>query len=490
MITHRVKCPQPDRPHQLVPSRTNHVGQSMNWPGAMFLGAPRSKAFPVIGGQVALLALLMGCASAGTDNPIFDYASVAPGAAAATPLKTNSKTEKPKVKSALALLGAYQSGPGYMVQPNVASDGRYNTYVFATEYGIYSETGDGLAREHIRELIALDTLKKYSKAKEFVGGVGNALASPVKAVVNTVTDPVGTAEGTYTNVKRKVASVQRGVSEAGEFITTFGNPEKKQPDREHDSLLEKIVDRPKAKRRLAKELAVDPYTHFVPLASKLDKVASYSAAGEFGIDRAVGFVPGAAGIAISGLQTFDSLTEQTLDMDPKETAAVNRDRLEKLNVPENTIKTLLLNDKLTPTEKTQAVGYLSSLSGTPGLDRLASFIAASDTRHAAFAVLLTLSYLSARPFGYDRISNVEIIDHIPVLTAGESKRFVIFTSDDLAWTPANANQLSQLGNVLKGIGKGGTKKEIRISGNASPLAERELQRLGWIVKTNAFNISR
>ena len=141
----------------------------MNSPAAMLLVASRYKAFSTIGhaGQVALLMLLVGCASTGMDNQIFDYASLAPETAAATPIKTNRKTEKPKVKSASALLGAYQNGPGYIVQSTVISDGRYNTYMFATQSGAYSVTGDDLARRHIQELIALNTLKQRSKTKEF-----------------------------------------------------------------------------------------------------------------------------------------------------------------------------------------------------------------------------------------------------------------------------------------------------------------------------------
>lgn len=484
MMTHSVRGPQLQR--QFVYSRMSRAGETTGGPAATSL----SKTVAAMAGQVALLALLMGCASTGTDNPIFDYAASASEAAVATPVKTVGKTEKPKVKSASALLGTYQTGPGYTVQPDVTSDGRYNTYMFATDYGTYPVTGDELARRHIQELTVLSTLKKYSKAREFAGGVGNAVASPVKAVANTVTDPVGTAKGTYANVERKVESLQRGMSEAGEFIVTFGHPEKKRPDREDDNLLKKLVGTPEAKRRLARALMVDPYTHFVPLAKELDKVASYSAAGGFAIDRAVGFVPGAAGIVISSLQTLDSLTKQTLDMDPKETAAINRERLEKLEVPKDTIKKLLLNDRLTPTEKTLVVGYLDAMAGQSERDAFASLVATSETRHDAVVSFLTLSYLSARPFGDDPISSIEIIDRVPVLTLGDGRRIVVFTADDLAWTPSNSDQLSKLGNVLKGNGKRGAKKEIRISGNASPLAERELQRQGWIVKSNSFDILR
>jgi hypothetical protein len=436
-------------------------------------------------GPVAFLALLAGCANGG-DGRIFDYVSPVAHADAATPTEPYRKTEKPRIVAAFALLGAYETGPGYTVQSDVRSDGRYNIYMFATAYGTYPVTGDHLARKHIQELIALDALKKRSEANEFVYGVGSAVTSPVNAVLNTVADPVGTTEGTYTNIKRRLQSVQRSVSEAGEFVTTFGNPEQKRPDREADNLIEKFFSRPKAKRRLAAELLVDPYTHFTPLADELDRVASYSAAGHFGISTAVDFVPGVGGTIISSLETFDSFTKQTLDMDPSETAAINRERLKKLGMPEDAIKTFLLNDKLTPTEKTLAVGCLNLLSATTGLGALLSFIATRETRHDAFAALQALSYLSTHPFGDDSIHSVEVIDQVPIITTGDGKAIALFTSDHLVWSRGNADQLSSLGSVLDSGSIGSLKKEIRISGTTSPLAKQELLRQGWIVKTNVF----
>jgi hypothetical protein len=455
----------------------------------MLAPAHWSRALSAILAPAVLLALLTQDAAAGANPPIFDYAPDAAEVATERPAKASGKTEKPKLKSAPALLGAYQTGPGYAVQPEISSDGRYQTYMFATGYGTYAVIGDDLARQHIQELIALDMLKQRSKTMEFVGGVGSAVASPVKGVIATVRDPVGATKATYSSLERKVESVQRGVSRAGEYITTLGNPEKRRPDREDDGLFEKLVGRPEVKRRLARELMVDPYSHFVPLTGELDKVASYSAAGSFGVDRAAGFVPGPAGIAISSLKTLDSLTKQTLDMDPEETAAINRKRLKQLDVPDDTIKELLLNDKLTPTEKTLVVGYLNGLYGTAGLDLLASLAATSNTRHGAYAALLTLSYLSTRPFGENWVRDVEIVERVLILTMVNGKTIAILTADDLAWTPQNAEQLARIGDALKVNGNKGAK-EIRISGSASPLAIRELQRLKWTVTTDAFRSLR
>ena len=282
--------------------------------------------------------------------------------------------------------------------------------------------------------------------------------------------------------------MQRGLSDAGEFVTTFGKPEKKRPERENESLLEKIADRPKEKRRLANALDVDPYTHFLPLSNQLNNVASYSAAGSFGIKRGLGFIPGAAGTVMSGLGSIDSFTNQTLDLPPDETAVVNRERLQKLNIPEDAIRRLLLTDKLTPTEKTGIVGYLSSMSGTPGLGALTLYVASSETRVAAYAAVQTVGYLATRPFVTEPISNLENVEGVPVVSLGTNKRVALFSADDLAWTPENAAQLSKLDTVLANDNNARFSQYIWISGNASPMAKRELQRLGWIVKTSAFGM--
>lgn len=434
---------------------------------------------------LVVLPVLAGCASRDTNGKFFDYASPPAQAAEATSSNSRRPTEAPKPRSAAALLGTYRTGAGYEVQPDVASDGRYNTYTFTTKAGSYTVTGDGLARKHLQELLALEALEKRSPAGEFIQGVGGAVASPVVAVYHTVTDPIGATKAGYSNITRKVHSVRRGVSGAGEFITTLGHPEKKRPDREDDSLLQTFVGIAKTKRRLAAQLKVDPYTHYLPLAGELDKVASYSAVGGFGIDKAIGFVPGVGGAIMSGLGTLDSVTERTLDMDPSESAAVNRDRLTALHVPEATIKRFLLNDKLTPTEKTQAVGYLVGLSGTPGLADLAGFIAGSDTRIGAFAALQTLAYLAFRPSDLNRIDGMQVVGGVPMLEVAGG-RVALFTADELAWTVPNAGLFSGVEAMLAGSGGEGGRKEIRISGEASALAVRQLQSHGWIVKTNAF----
>ncbi|CAH1690729.1 hypothetical protein CHELA1G11_20751 [Hyphomicrobiales bacterium] len=79
---------------------------------------------------------------------------------------------------------------------------------------------------------------------------------------------------------------------------------------------------------------------------------------------------------------------------------------------------------------------------------------------------------------------------MPVVSLGANKRVALFSADDLAWTPEKATQLSKLGTALANGNNARPRRDIWISGNASPMAKRELQRQGWIVKSNAFGSLR
>ncbi|MBB4002820.1 hypothetical protein [Aurantimonas endophytica] len=418
---------------------------------------------------------------------MFDYAPVTAAARTAAPPTTSSRSEVPKANSASMLLGTAHAGQGYTVRPKVASDGRFHVYTFETEYGTYTVVGDGPAKKHVHELQALNMLKNYSPPVEFARAAGGAVIAPVKGLFTTVSNPIGAARATRGNFERRFHAVQRGLSQAGEVVTAFRMPEKRGPDRESDSLIEKIVDRPKERRRIAEALKVDPYTHFVPLSQKLDEVASYSAAGGFGASRALGFVTGEAGTVISGLGTLESWATENLDMAADDMAAANRKRLQRLGISEGVIKRFLLADKLTPSEKTQAVGFLERLSGTPGLDALASSIPDSRTRHGAFAALHTMAYMAQQPFDGARAANAAVVEDVPVLALDDGRRVAFFASDELFWTSGNAAQLSELTLALKEPRREGFKPEIWISGSASASARRELQSRGWLVKTNAFS---
>ncbi|MEM9632213.1 MAG: hypothetical protein AAGA50_12860 [Pseudomonadota bacterium] len=436
--------------------------------------------------SLAILALLTGCASTGDPSGLFDYTETT----AATVVEPASKkpfkgrTEKPEPKSAETLLGKHKSGSQYAVLPDVANTGRFYVYSFETEYGDYTVTGDALARKHIQELIALAELKKFKRSNELIEGVTESVTGPVKAVYGTVTNPVGTAKGSYEKAKRTVKSVRRNVSSAGEYVATFGNPKKDAPDRESDGFIEGFFNRPSVKRELAQELKVDPYTHFRPLSEKLDEVASFEAAGSFGINTAVSFVPGAGGMVISGLQTYESVTDQALDRPPEEIAAINLEQLQDAGVSEETARAFLVNEKFTPTEKVLAVTYFQGVASASGAPALIELLAESRSRAEAYAALQALYYTANHGQSGKKPEQIAVTRKIPVLTFDQNRMIALFAYDELSWTEQNAALVKSVQQFAKGKSDRKAKLEIHVSGDVTPLSRAQLRRNGWTIVPN------
>src|SRR5262249_45167905 len=82
------------------------------------------------------------------------------------------------------------------------------------------------------------------------------------------------------------------------------------------SLLASVTGGAMARRKLAFELGVDPYTSFPPLEEQLKRLATANALGQTGANAGLAFVTGGAGIAISAGGTSDALRENLRDKSP------------------------------------------------------------------------------------------------------------------------------------------------------------------------------
>ena len=117
----------------------------------------------------------------------------------------------------------------------------------------------------------------------------------------------------------------------------------------------------KARRKLAYDLGVDPYTTFEPLNAELKRVASASAVGETGINIGLAFVTGGAGIAISVGGTTSTDPRSCLrDKTAAELEQLGREQLAAMGVSPGTVDAFYATQGLTPTDKAVIVASLMS----------------------------------------------------------------------------------------------------------------------------------
>jgi hypothetical protein len=84
-------------------------------------------------------------------------------------------------------------------------------------------------------------------------------------------------------------------------------------DPRKEGIIASVTGGAEARRKLAYDLNVDPYTSFKPLDEQLTRLATASAIGNTGVNVGLGFVTGGVGIAISATSTSQKLREALRD---------------------------------------------------------------------------------------------------------------------------------------------------------------------------------
>ena len=104
--------------------------------------------------------------------------------------------EVPRDRSAKDILPqATLKGPNYRIRDVVPTDGYTDRWTVESDFGVFEVSGDGALRRLLVEIRAIAELKKVSKSKAFLKGVGGATKAPLAFVKSLVTNPVDTVSG-------------------------------------------------------------------------------------------------------------------------------------------------------------------------------------------------------------------------------------------------------------------------------------------------------
>src|SRR5271170_812375 len=163
----------------------------------------------------ALLAvLLMGCAQTSGPGPSPSGQGAGAGSPAAPPppmqavaapsvASANGQYEQPPVINATDLLPASAlSGPGFMVQPQVPTNGAMGQYtivadesVFKANAGTYYVESLDMLNIRLSEIPAIATLENMSETGVFAKELASSAVRPVTDAANMVIHPMDTVTG-------------------------------------------------------------------------------------------------------------------------------------------------------------------------------------------------------------------------------------------------------------------------------------------------------
>jgi hypothetical protein len=349
--------------------------------------------------------------------------------------------------------------PYHSIVGKVPVEGFLATYQMQTKWGTFPVTGTDLLRVRVREAAATAQIEQINAGETLVTSAGKTALKPLNTAKDLVTAPGQTIGNTVKGVGNWFGSVNASMSATD-------------PNRE--GTIASISGGSKARRKLAYDFGVDPYTTFDPLSAELKRVASASAVGEIATNAGLAFVTGGAGIAISVGGTSNDLRAALLDKTAAELEMMGRQQLGAMGISPGTIDAFYANQWLTPTDKAAIVEAMMKLGNAGGREIFIARTAQATTYSEGFAYRRKAELTAKYSLKISPVRSFVSIGGTPLMQTGRGV-VAIVPMDYLYWAP----QLDKL------VASAGPHGEIWITGTATSLATSNLASRGWTVVPKA-----
>lgn len=394
------------------------------------------------------------------------------------PLSAEDFEQLPEFKASKILPADLLTGSNYRIQEPVRSDGFNYIFDVQTDYGPLQVESSALLKIRVGELAAIAQMLKVEQTEEFQEAFSKTAQETGKNTVNLakglVTAPVETVAGVASGIGSYLGGLGRSLSGAG-----------KSGGEQDESTWKKVLGFAKAKRKVAHEYKVDPYSNFEALQDQLDRVAWAVFAGGKSISLAAAAIPGGVGMAVSATKFAAEMNQQIIQKSPAELSQLNADRLKAMGIDEAVAKRFLEHPQYSPTRKTYIVGALDEMTGveqrTAFLELavlasnpdLAFYFQRQATMYGAYhkQVKPLARFLQLGPYAFAETTDGNIVGLFPI--------------DHLVWTKEMAAQVEGEPGKDAKQATGKKNKVLVFAGTVSKLARTKLTDKGWKIEENA-----
>jgi len=375
-------------------------------------------------------------------------------------------------------------GEFYAVDAEVPTDGLLATFTIRSDFGRIEARGPGVLRMRVNEVAALAELAKIKKSDVFVNSLKESAASVGGAVANVVTNTAEVAKAVPASVGRFLERTARAAKTAAQKLDDVSqNKEAGAPKGAEAGATTQnvalaagvaagratrdILGYDEKRRELAKQLGVDPYTTNPPLKKELDDVAWAAFAGGLGVNVLASAVPGGRLI-----QSSSVVTDWVYEKPPGDLKVWIEKTLKDMGVDQETVDHFLRQKYWTLTTQVALVKALEQLKGVDGRVEVLDTAVTAESEDEARFLALGLSLLAHE---HESTPFASILGGKPVGMTKDGRAVATMPLDYVAWTEkvaAFANREDLLPN----------KPLVMVTGQLSPTARGELQKLGWDVK--------
>lgn len=379
--------------------------------------------------------------------------------------------EEPPVLSAKAILKPEYAA---IVRDAVPTYAGRNAYVIDSEFGTFEADGNTMLVRRAREIEAIGKLREVSRTDEFKTALKKAAESPLLVAKGLVQNPVGTVSGIPKGLWKFMNSAGQSIKERADG---------RERSQYEDSSAAQMIGFSSAKRAVALKLGVDPYSSNEVLQKELNSVSWAAYAGKMTFSIATAPIGGGAGAALTATGVTSTFENALRDMSPTDLRLANLKRLLAMGCDRATSDAFLNNPSFAPSVQTAIVLHLDALQGVANR---ASFVQLAGELSANEGDALFLSETArilAQLHGNGRtLASLDTLGNLPVALGADGTAIVALEWDYAAWTKNAANFVAQL-KAAK-LGKTApTGYLIALSGEASPLAQQQVQSSGVTLAT-------
>lgn len=379
--------------------------------------------------------------------------------------------EQPPTLSAAAILQpAFAAG----VRDVVPTYGGRNGYMIDSPFGTFEADGNTMLVRRVREIAAIAQLTNVSRTEEYTKALKAAAASPLLVAKGLVENPVGTISGVPQGLFKFINRTGQGIKE---------RTSKRERSPYEDSDAAQLLGFSKAKRDVALRLGVDPYSSNAVLQKQLNGIAWASYAGKMTFTLATVPVGGGAGMALTATGITDTFEKAIRDQSPADLRLASLKRLLAMGVSRADADAFLNNPAFSPSVQTSLVLHLDTLNGVANR---AAFLqlanAQTDLEGNALFFAQTARLLAELHANGRTLARLEKLDLLPVAIGTDGSVILALEWDYAAWTQNAASFIGQLKNAKFGK-KAPTGYVVALTGDASPLVQKQLQAAGITLAT-------
>jgi hypothetical protein len=408
---------------------------------------------------------------------LWAVAGVAPVAGLAT-------YEDPPVLRAVDLAGPeLLKGPRFQVDDAVTTDGLLAKFTITSDFGPFEAQGPGMLAVRVAEIRALDTLSQVVKSDVFQRALAESAKRTGKSLMTAAANPVETVKGLPEGIGRFFERARRGVTtgiqRAGDDVAekqgqpggASGGDVATAAGQAAANTGENVIGYDDARRRVAKELRVDPYTTNAVLSKKLDEVAWAQWSGEFGMDVAIGLVPGGAALRF----TKNWVSDLVWDLSPGDLDVRMDKQFQAMGVARETIDRFLRQPQYTRTIRVILAESLVALPAgagrAPVVDWALTANSETQARFMAGAVAILADYQrNVGPIKTLRVART-------VYAETEAGAVVVPAPVDyITWTERVAGFAARPDVVAA------QNRHLWVTGRLSARTRQELAAHGWTVR--------